>query len=138
MASMTNDQYSYSSDKEEAFIEKSFPTSLGLFYMSQGFREKGVVSNDCGPTCLAMIINIILKQENVQNLTLRKENIIYQTQFRPWDRLPAIFPAVAGATAPWGLVSAFNQWMQKLGLGWSAERYHGANRTKKKKKIISG
>ncbi|NMC30338.1 MAG: hypothetical protein GYA45_09735 [Pelolinea sp.] len=124
--------------EEEPLIEKSFPSSFGQFYMSQGFREKGIVSNDCGPTSLAMIINVILKQENIHNLSLRKENIIYQTHFSIWDRLPKTIPSVGGATAPWGLVSAFNQWMQKLGLPWSAERYNCANRALILEKIISG
>ncbi len=133
-----DDQTHTDNSEEQPLIEKAFPASFGQFYMSQGFREKGVVSNECGPTSLAMIINIILNQENIQNLSLRKENIIHQTHFRAWDRLPKTIPSIGGATAPWGLVSAFNQWMQKLGLPWSAERYHCANRAIILEKIISG
>jgi hypothetical protein len=102
--------------EEQSPIQKTFPSFFGQFYMSQGFREKGVISNDCGPTSLAMIINVILAQENIQNLSLRKENIIYQSRFHFWDRIPTKLPTVGGATAPWGIVSAFNQWMLKLGL----------------------
>jgi|LDZU01.1.fsa_nt_gi hypothetical protein len=124
--------------EEQSPIKKTFPSFFGQFYMSQGFREKGIVSNECGPTSLAMIINIILSQENVHNLTLRKENIIYQTRFHLWDRLPKTLPSIGGATAPWGLVSAFNQWMLKLGLPWSAERISGASRSIIIENIISG
>jgi len=126
------------SKEEQSPIQKTFPSFFGQFYMSQGFRDKGVISNDCGPTSLAMIINVILVQENIRNLSLRKENIIYQSRFRFWDRIPATLPAVGGATAPWGIVSAFNQWMLKLGLPWSAERINAANRHTIIKNIISG
>lgn len=126
------------SHEYQPLFEKTFPSSFGQFYMSQGFREKGVVSNDCGPTSLAMVINLILHQENIPNLSLRKENIIYQTNFHFWDRLPRTIPSVGGATAPWGMVFAFNQWMQKLGLSWTAERISGANRAVILEKIISG
>lgn len=119
-------------------IQKTFPSSYGHFYMSQGFRPKGVVSNDCGPTSVAMIINIILAQENVQDLSLRKENIIYQTRFRFWDRLPVKVPSIGGATTPWGITAAFNQWMSKLGLPWKAERISGASRHTIIEKIVSG
>ncbi|MGV8025913.1 MAG: hypothetical protein AB2L18_05105 [Anaerolineaceae bacterium] len=132
------DQTNSTTPEEQPLIEKTFPASFGQFYMSQGFREKGVVSNECGPTSLAMIINVILNQENIQSLSLRKENIIHQTHFHLWDRLPKTFPAIGGATAPWGLVTAFNQWMQKLGLPWSAERISCANRAVILEKIISG
>lgn len=133
-----DDQNRLSTSEEQPIVEKTFPASFGQFYMSQGFRKKGVVSNECGPTSLAMIINVILNQENIPTLALRKENIIHQTNFRVWDRLPKTIPAIGGATAPWGLVSAFNQWMLKLGLPWSAERYNGASRALILEKIISG
>ena len=125
-------------DEESSSLQKTFPSFYGQFYMSQGFREKGVVSNDCGPTSLAMIINVILYQENVHSLSLRKENIIYQTNFHFWDRLANTLPSIGGATAPWGIVTAFNQWMQKLGLPWSAERISGADRHTIIEKIVSG
>jgi len=124
--------------EEQPLFEKTFPSSFGQFYMSQGFRKKGVVSNDCGPTSLAMIINLILHQENISNLSLRKENIIHQTSFHFWDRLPRTIPSVGGATAPWGMVFAFNQWMRKLGLPWTAERISCANRAIILEKIMSG
>jgi len=126
------------SQEEQSPIQKTFPAFFGQFYMSQGFRAKGVISNDCGPTSLAMIINVILAQENIQTLSLRKENIIYQSRFHFWDRIPAKLSTMGGATAPWGIVSAFNQWMLKLGLPWSAERISGANRHTIIKNIISG
>ena len=135
---METNHSNQTSREDQPLFEKTFPSSFGQFYMSQGFREKGVISNDCGPTSLAMIINLILHQENVKNLSLRKENIIYQTNFHFWDRLPRTISGVGGATAPWGLVSAFNQWMQKLGLSWSAERISCANRAIILEKIISG
>lgn len=135
---MMIDQTNSTIHEEQPLIEKAFPASFGQFYMSQGFCEKGIVSNECGPTSLAMIINVILNQENIQSLSLRKENIIHQTHFRLWDRLPKTLPAIGGATAPWGLVAAFNQWMQKLGLPWSAERFSCANRVIILEKIISG
>ncbi|KUK46712.1 MAG: hypothetical protein XD73_0416 [Anaerolinea thermophila] len=122
----------------QSSIQKTFPSSFGSFYLSQGFRQKGIVSNDCGPTSVAMIINIILTQESVKDLSLRKENIIYQTRFHFWDRLPGTFPNVGGATTPWGIVTAFNQWMLKLGLPWKAERISGASRHTIFEKIVSG
>ncbi len=124
--------------EQQSSIQKTFPSSFGKFYMSQGFYQKGIVSNECGPTSVAMIINIILHQENVRELSLRKENIIYQTRFHFWDRLPTKMPAIGGATTPWGIVTAFNQWMSKLGLPWKAERISDASRHTIIEKIVSG
>lgn len=119
-------------------IQKTFPAFYGQFYMSQGFRKEKEVSNDCGPTSVAMMINIILYHENVRNLNLRKENIIHQSKLHFWDRLPKNFPSVGGATAPWGMVTAFNQWMQRLGLPWQAARVSNATRQTILEAIISG
>ena len=45
-----------------------------------------------------------------------------------WERLPGWIPKVGGATAPWGMVKAFNHLAGKNNLDWRAERKSHARR----------
>jgi len=100
----------------------------GRFYLSQGFNARQGFSNDCGPTSLAMVLNLLLFQANPGAHPLEKEAIARQSGFWLWERLPGWLPKVGGATAPWGVVNAFNRWARRLGLDWRAERKSRARR----------
>jgi hypothetical protein len=69
---------------------------------------------------------------------VRKENIIHQTNYHIWDRVPALFPSIGGATAPWGMVYAFNQWAKKLGIRWEASRISFASRHDLVEQLLQG
>ena len=101
---------------------------FGRFYLSQGFNAKQGFSNDCGPTSLAMVLNLLLFQANLGARPLEKVAVARQSGFWPWERLPGWLPNVGGATAPWGVVNAFNRWSHRLGLDWRAERKSRARR----------
>ena len=100
----------------------------GRFYLSQGFNRKGEFSNDCGPTSLTMMLNLLLFQANLGTRPLEPESVAHQSHFWPWERLPGWLPKVGGATAPWGVVNAFNRWARRLNLDWRAERKRKARR----------
>ncbi|HEY60322.1 MAG TPA: hypothetical protein G4N92_06520 [Anaerolineae bacterium] len=97
-------------------------SNYGKFYLSQGFKSAKRISNDCGPTTVAMAVNMLVDQIHSQTLTLNKDTIINQSGLTLWDRIPAFVPIIGGAMAPWGIVRAFNNWTDKLGLPWRAQR----------------
>jgi len=110
----------------------------GRFYQSQGFNEKKGFTNDCGPTSLAVILNIFLFQDNLNVQPLEKKSIIHSSGFFFWDRLPQWVPRIGGATAPWGMVKAFNRWAKKYNLDWRAERKSRARRVHVLENLMMG
>jgi hypothetical protein len=101
---------------------------FGRFYLSQGFTADRRFSNDCGPASLAVVINLLTFQANPGMLPVDVRTLIKASSFNFWDRLPGWIPKAGGATAPWGLVRAFNHWAGKNGLEWYAERRNHARR----------
>jgi len=110
----------------------------GRFYQSQGFKEDKAFTNDCGPTSLAVILNIFLFRNNLSVSPLEKKSIIHSSGFLFWDRLPHWVPRIGGATAPWGMVKAFNHWSKKYNLNWRAERKSRARRAHVLENLMMG
>lgn len=110
----------------------------GRFYLSQGFTDKKDFTNDCGPTSLAVILNLFLFQENPGAVPLGKNNIIQSSKFVFWDRLPYWIPKFGGATAPWGMVKAFNRWAKKYDLNWQAQRKSHARKAHVLESLLMG
>jgi hypothetical protein len=113
-------------------------SNYGKFYLSQGFKSANRISNDCGPTTVAMAVNMLVDHIHYQTLTLNKDSIINQSGLKLWDRIPAFVPIIGGATAPWGIVRAFNNWTEKLGLPWRAQRKSHASRLDILENILFG
>jgi len=111
---------------------------FGRFYLSQGFMGDKEFTNDCGPTNLAVILNIFLFQDNLGKSPLEKNTIISSSGFHFWDRLPQWLPRIGGATAPWGIVKAFNYWSRKYDLKWQAERKSNARRAHILENLLMG
>jgi len=111
---------------------------LGRFYQSQGFLTNETISNDCGPTSLAMIVNLLTFQANLFFEPFDKTAILSAAGLHFWERLPAWLASVGGATTPWGMVSAFNRLAGKLHLNWHAERKSNARRAHVVENLISG
>jgi hypothetical protein len=101
---------------------------FGRFYLSQGFTEKQQFTNDCGPTSLAVTLNMLLFQGNVNAPLVDKNSIIQTFGFRFWNHLPGWLPKVGGATPPWGMAAAFNHMAEKMNLEWRAENKNHARR----------
>ena len=110
----------------------------GRFYLSQGFSDKQRFSNDCGPTSLAMILNLFLFQENPGVQSLEKDSIIHSSGFHLWERLPKWLPRFGGATAPWGITRAFNRWAKKYDLNWQADRKSKARKAHILENLLMG
>ena len=111
---------------------------FGRFYQSQGFNEKRGYTNDCGPTSLAVVVNMLLFQANLGIKSLNKDEVIRSSGLFFWERIPAWVPKFGGATAPCGLVKAFNHWSEEFGLDWHAERRSHARRAHIIENLISG
>ena len=101
---------------------------FGRFYISQGFTEKKGFTNDCGPASLAATLNMLLFQANLGAVRVEKAAILSHLKMLFWERLPGWIPKVGGATAPWGMVNAFNQLAEKNSLDWQAVRKTHARR----------
>jgi len=101
---------------------------FGRFYLSQGFNKAQGLTNDCGPTSLAVTLNMLIFQANLGASMLEKETVIQASRFFFWDRLPGWVPGVGGATSPWGMQKAFNLQASKMDLDWRAERRSHARR----------
>ena len=110
----------------------------GRFYLSQGFTDQKKFSNDCGPTSLAVILNLFLFQENPGASSLEKTNIIQSSRFHMWERLPYWVPNVGGATSPWGMAKAFNHWAKKYNLNWQAKRKSHARKAHLLESLLMG
>jgi hypothetical protein len=111
---------------------------FGRFYLSQGFTEKQQFTNDCGPTCLAVTLNMLLFQANVSAPSLDKDSIIQTSGFQFWDRLPGWVPKVGGATPPWGMAKAFNHMASRMNLEWQAEYRNHARRAHIVEALLTG
>ena len=110
----------------------------GRFYLSQGLTEKKEINNDCGPTSLAVMLNLFLFKENPGMSFLKKDTVIKSSRFHFWERLPGWIPEVGGATAPWGMVKAFNRWSREFGLNWRAARRSHARRAHLLENLMMG
>lgn len=111
---------------------------FGRFYLSQGFNKNAAFSNDCGPTSLTMVLNLLLFQVNPSMGMLEREDVTRQGRLLPWERLPGWVPKVGGATAPWGVVNAFNRLADRLKLDWHAERRRRARRAHVLESLMTG
>ena len=100
-------------------------TRLGRFYLSQGMTQQQVPTNDCGPTSVAMMINLIQEQSGIRNEKVSKKEAASATSLM--GRLPNWIPKIGGASAPWGLVNAFNHLALEVHLPWKAQRVSHAN-----------
>jgi len=110
----------------------------GRFYLSQGFGSKKGPNNDCGPTSLAVVLNLFLFQANPGQRPVEKDTVIRLSKFTFWDRLPGWIPRVGGATAPWGLARAFNLWAKKYQLNWQAQRKSHARKAHVLENLLMG
>jgi len=111
---------------------------FGRFYISQGFNKNHEITNDCGPSTLAMLINLFLFQENLSTPPVKKEQIESSSHFSFYNRIPKWIPRYGGATSPWGMVRAFNTWAQKLNISWTAERKSHARRAHVLENLLMG
>lgn len=111
---------------------------LDRFYISQGLTNDLHFTNDCGPASIACIVNMLLFQANLKSTPLDKNSAVNSSGFQPWERLPYWIPKVGGATAPWGMVNAFNRWAEKLNIAWQAERRSRARRAHVIEQLMSG
>lgn len=111
---------------------------FGRFYLSQGFKTDKGFSNDCGPTSLAVILNIFLFKDGAGKPPLEKTNIIISSGLHFWDRIPDWIPRIGGATAPWGVVKAFNYWALRYDLKWRADRKSHARRVHVLENLLMG
>jgi len=108
------------------WIKETIFSSWGGYYQSQGLVYKDQSSNDCGPTCVAMALNIF-SSFNGSDREIGKNQIIQQIRSHFWERIPGWVPSIGGATSPWGVVDAFNHSAAQLGLNACAIRLSHAN-----------
>ncbi len=125
----------HSSNLTDWAAERQF---LGRFYQSQGLRDSARVTNDCGPTSLAVVLNILSFQANLNAPQMDKKLLLGEAGLRFWQRLPDWVPSVGGATAPWGMAAAFNRWAEKIKLEWRAERHSHARRAHVIEHLMNG
>jgi hypothetical protein len=127
---VNNDIFSVSFEDLNRSMNKMEKTNrqisdLGKFYLSQGKTKQHIPTNDCGPTAVAMIINIILVQSGIRNKKVSKKEVTSAISLI--GRLPNWIPKIGGASAPWGLVKAFNQLAHENHIPWEAWRVDHAN-----------
>ena len=111
---------------------------FGRFYLSQGFKSDKGFTNDCGPTSLAVILNLFLFQQNASISPLEKDTVIRASRFLFWDRIPQWVPRVGGATSPWGMIKAFNRWAHTYNLNWQAVRKSKARKAHVLENLMMG
>ncbi len=111
---------------------------FGRFYLSQGFTPDKRSTNDCGPASLAMAINLLAFQANPGTQPVDLRTLIQASGFNLLDRLPGWIPKAGGATAPWGMVRAFNRWAEKSKLEWRAERRSHTRRAHLLEALMAG
>lgn len=109
---------------------------LNRFYLSQGFTRSRLSSNDCGPTCTAMVFNVLKESAGLKVKRLSKKDVI--VGIPPFGRLPGWVPKVGGATAPWGLTTAFNRLALEHNLPWQAQRIRNASMSQLRKILHNG
>jgi hypothetical protein len=93
---------------------------LGKHYLSQGMAKAHIPTNDCGPTSVAMMINLIQEKSGIRNKKISKKEVASVISFL--GRIPKWIPRVGGASTPWGLVSAFNTLAHRNQIPWEAHR----------------
>jgi hypothetical protein len=111
---------------------------LGRFYLSQGLTSSQDFTNDCGPTSLAVVLNMLLFQANLNSQPLDRKSILGASVLPWWERLPGWVPKVGGATSPWGMAAAFNRMAGKLNLDWQADRKSHARRAHVLEQLMNG
>jgi len=131
---MESNRLSNSANLTDWLAERHY---FGRFYHSQGLNSKGNFTNDCGPACLAMVINMLLFQSNM-NAKFIDKNTVIRFGFPFWGHIPGWLPIIGGASTPWGMVKAFNRSSDALGLGWQAERHSHARRAHVLENLITG
>jgi hypothetical protein len=100
-------------------------SNQGKFYLSQGISQPHIPTNDCGPTSVAMIINMIRAQSGIRDKKVTKN--VVALFFPILGRLPNWIPKTGGASAPWGLVKAFNHFAHENRMPWEARRVSQAD-----------
>lgn len=103
---------------------RQFP-NLGRFYLSQGMTQQFNPTNDCGPTAVAMMLNIFREQSGIRNKKISKKEVTAAISII--GRLPNWIPKIGGASAPWGLADAFNHLAHRNHIPWEARRVSHAN-----------
>jgi hypothetical protein len=106
-------------------INRLKDSKQGEFYLSQGMSQKHIPTNDCGPTSVAMIINMIRAQSGIRDKKVTKKEVALF--FPLFGRLPNWIPKTGGASAPWGLAKAFNHFAQENRIPWEARRVSQAD-----------
>jgi hypothetical protein len=106
-------------------INRLKDSKQGEFYLSQGMSQKHIPTNDCGPTSVAMIINMIRAQSGIRDKKVTKKEVALF--FPLFGRLPNWIPKTGGASAPWGLAKAFNLFAQENRIPWEARRVSQAD-----------
>jgi hypothetical protein len=106
-------------------INRLKDSKQGKFYLSQGMSQKHIPTNDCGPTSVAMIINMIRAQSGIRDKKVTKKEVALF--FPLFGRLPNWIPKTGGASAPWGLAKAFNHFAQENRIPWEARRVSQAD-----------
>jgi hypothetical protein len=101
-------------------LNKHKRLNLGKYYLSQGMAKAQIPTNDCGPTSVAMIINLIQEQSGIRNNKVTKIEVT--SAFSILGRIPNWIPGIGGASTPWGLVSAFNTFARRNQFPWEAHR----------------
>lgn len=109
---------------------------LNRFYLSQGFTRSRLSSNDCGPTCIAMVFNVLKESCGLKVRRLSKRDVI--TRIPPFSRISGCVPKVGGATAPWGLTIAFNRLARENNLPWKAQRIRNTSLNQLRKILHDG
>jgi hypothetical protein len=129
---VTNEQNKYNP------LNLNLPTQVDLnrFYLSQGFAKNKASSNDCGPTCTAMVCNVLMELSGLKVKRITQKEVI--SRIPSFGRVPGWIPRVGGATAPWGLATAFNQLAREYQLPWQAERIRNASIRRIQKIIRDG
>jgi len=100
-------------------------SNFARFYLSQGITKQNIPSNDCGPTAVAMMINLIREKSISRVKKVSKKEVIAAIPLL--GRLPDWIPLIGGASAPWGLASAFNILARENQIHWQARRACHAN-----------
>lgn len=119
-------------------LNSNLPARIDLnrFYLSQGFSMSRKSSNDCGPTCAAMVLNVLIELNGLKAKKVSKIDVI--ARIPPFGRIPGWIPKFGGATAPWGLTTAFKRLAQEHNLPWQAQRIRNASLRQVRKFIHSG
>jgi RHS repeat-associated protein len=105
--------------KLQETIKKIFPGKQGVITVAPlsdleaVHQYQGEGNNDCGPTSLAMVSNLLLRQHGISHDPVRGKELgdTMQEASRGFGNrgYRLNIPLVAGATPPWGMVDAFNE-----------------------------